>query len=222
MVSHEVTIWLEKILELINRRSINDAISIRLDWSKHCNFIEPVITIFGPWSTGKSSLLKRILVDDNRRIPKWLLIGADRTTYDVGEVKAYGCTFCDTPGIASSSDEHTIKALEQCLVSDFFVILLPKNQSSSNDEFKTIISLISGSYFYPEIKDPFIAKSIKLLVTRIDESGSDALDDIDDYRDFVRKKSDEYLNFFELQLIVDPKSRKDRIKWFLKVNKIKI
>src|SRR5687767_7187278 len=73
--------------------------SITSRWEEHASRSQVEVTLFGPFDSGKSSLLKRLLVEAGVDTPPWLTVTARRETWITNEVDALGLTFTDTPGI---------------------------------------------------------------------------------------------------------------------------
>src|SRR3954468_1135296 len=65
------------------------------------------LALFGVWNAGKSTLLKRLLVETGRPIPDWLTIAASPETNFVGETDILeDVVALDTPGISAGMSLH--------------------------------------------------------------------------------------------------------------------
>ena len=53
--------------------------------------------IFGAYDAGKSTLLKRLLVEAGTAVPEWLTVSGRRETFEVLSVQSEGIVFVDTP-----------------------------------------------------------------------------------------------------------------------------
>lgn len=107
------------------------------------------------------------------------------------EVSALGCTFRDTPGISNGRAEHENTAMEALALSDAILVVLPP-QLIGAAEKEQIIPLLTGKFFRSDIREPFMASSVKIAISRMDEgSGIDPADDEKAYRDYVERKKDE-------------------------------
>ena len=65
-------------------------------WQRFAANDRPVVTVYGAYDTGKSSLLRRLIVDAGAQVPEWLTISARHETFEVNEVEAAGCIMRDT------------------------------------------------------------------------------------------------------------------------------
>jgi predicted GTPase len=118
---------------------------LEAQWSEHAARRAPVVTLFGSYDSGKSTLLKRLLVDAGVTVPDWLTIAARRDTFEVNEVKAMGCWFRDTPGIASGSVEHERAAREALTTTDVILIVFPPQLITGDRE--AILAVVAGEIF---------------------------------------------------------------------------
>lgn len=160
-------------------------------WKEHSEKPYPVVTIYGAYDTGKSSLLKRLLVDDGREVPEWLTISGRHETFDVNEVEATGCIFRDTPGISSGNETHDQLAAEALVLSDvFLVVLLPQLLTA---ERTAILDLLTGQIFLPEKGWPYPPEALKVVIARFDDAGIAPYDDEEGYRNLVQAKRRELL-----------------------------
>ena len=49
-----------------------------------------MVTFFGPYDSGKSTLLKRLLVDEGCKVPDWLTISPRPETFEQNKIEALG------------------------------------------------------------------------------------------------------------------------------------
>ena len=68
-------------------------------WQQLANISGPVVTVYGAYDTGKSSLLRRLIVDFEVEVPDWLTISARHETFEVNEVRRQGACFA-TPRVS--------------------------------------------------------------------------------------------------------------------------
>src|SRR5437867_870606 len=97
---------------------------MRARWDAHAKREGVVVTLFGPYDSGKSSLLKRLLVDDGRTMPDWLTVSGRRETFELQEVVLLGIVIRDTPGIAGGNEQHEVVAREALLLTDVIALVL--------------------------------------------------------------------------------------------------
>nr|MDZ8016303.1 GTPase [Nostoc sp. ZfuVER08] len=198
MTNDILEIWIKQLLDCF--RTIADGSNIDLIeevWHQYKAFSEPVVTIYGPWNAGKSSLLKRLLIDDGKNVPEWLTVKANPTTFKNDEISALECIFRDTPGISNERIEHETKATEALILSDaFLLVLLPQLITAAEKE--QIIPLLTGKFFGTEINKHFLLGSLKLVICRMDEgAGIDPAEDEQAYRKYVRRKQEELQQLLE-------------------------
>ena len=75
------------------------------DWDAFARVDRPVVTLFGSYDTGKSSLLRRLIADGGGTAPAWLTISARHETFEVNDVEVGGCVVRDTPGFAVGASD---------------------------------------------------------------------------------------------------------------------
>src|SRR3954466_12451635 len=74
---------------------------------------EPLtVTFAGAYSSGKTSLLKRLLFDFGIPVPEDLAVGADPTTFDPRTEQAGSLLLADTPGLGSGQALHNQRTLD--------------------------------------------------------------------------------------------------------------
>ena len=192
MTNSPLELWITQLLDCFRQLpNGGNTVEIEEAWRQHEDRKQPVVTIFGPWNAGKSSLLKRLLVDDGKIVPKWLTIKADPTTFRLDEVSALDCTFRDTPGISNGRVEHEARAMEALALSDAILVVLPPQLIGAAGK-EQIIPLLTGKFFRSDIREPFMANSAKIAISRMDEgSGIDPAGDEEAYRNYVKRKQNE-------------------------------
>src|SRR5687768_2478293 len=111
--------WFDDI-EGVIRDAVGDEIadSLRDRWAEHEARERVEVTFFGPYDSGKSSLLRRLLVEDQVPVPEWLTVSARRETWSTNEIDALGLTFTDTPGVAAGDLDHERLATETITLTD--------------------------------------------------------------------------------------------------------
>ena len=78
----------------------------RARWDEFQDLETLEVVVFGAYDAGKSSLLKRLLVDWGTTVPDWLTVSGRRETFEPKRVAANGFGFVDTPGLGSGNNEH--------------------------------------------------------------------------------------------------------------------
>ena len=102
------------------------------------------ISVHGGYDAGKSSLLKRFLVEDATPVPEWLTVGAHPTTAGLGEVDSGGVTWIDSPGMAAGKAQHDGLAEQALTLTDGLLVVLPPQLVSG--ESSHLVGLLDGSF----------------------------------------------------------------------------
>ncbi|MEU2060465.1 GTPase domain-containing protein [Streptomyces sp. NPDC013455] len=147
------------------------------------------VTVYGPYDSGKSSLVKRLLVEDGTAVPSWLTIGARPETFVVGRETSAGLEYTDTPGISAGHPEHEAAADNALGVTDALLVVLPPQLATTGVEH--IRAVATGALFGPKASRLFPAGALLLAVGRMDEAGIDPQDNPDAYRRLCARKRDE-------------------------------
>jgi len=172
------------------------------DWQAEGTSRMPVVTVFGVYDAGKSSLLKRLLVEAGQMVPSWLTISARRETFEIGEVDAWGCTFRDTPGIAGGNAEHEEIARNALCSADVMLLAVPPQLLTG--ELKIAMSILSGELF-GRLGMPIVGV-LKTVICRLDEGSYDPTDDEEGYRGYQASKREEWRALLKQRDIVQPEA----------------
>ncbi|HEY9626110.1 MAG TPA: GTPase [Coleofasciculaceae cyanobacterium] len=190
MMTNSLNLWIAQFFCYL--RALpggGNADEIETKWRTYDSFDKPVVTVYGSYDSGKSSLLKRLLVDDGKEVPDWLTVSARRETFDIHETEAFGCLLRDTPGISGGNASHEAITYGALALSDsFLVVLTPQLLTADREQ---IVQFLSGKFFNISLINPFVQGSLKLVVARMDEAGADPSEDEDNYRNLVQRKQDE-------------------------------
>jgi hypothetical protein len=163
---------------------------LRARWDDHAKRDELVVTLFGPYDSGKSSLLKRLLVDDRRPIPDWLTVSGRRETFETREAAVLGVVVRDTPGIAGGNEQHERAADEALLLTDAIALVLPPQLVTSNRD--SIVAVLNGTRFSCPASVVYGSRGVVVVLSRMDEAGAMPRDDEAGYRALVRRKREEF------------------------------
>jgi hypothetical protein len=159
---------------------------LKSEWSAHQKREHPSVTFFGPYGSGKSSLLKRLLVDSGLPLPEGLTISARRESFELCEVQINGLTVRDTPGIAGGNAVHEQVALGALPSSDVIVIVLPYQGVTS--EKALLLSILDGSRFGCSPGFAYASKGCAVVLSRMDEAGVDPRSSMGEYRTLIDRK----------------------------------
>lgn len=161
-------------------------------WDEFAQNSRPVATLFGSYDTGKSSLLRRLLIDSGRSAPDWLTISARHETFESNAVEIGDCLVRDTPGFAVDANDirgqsNSSRALEAVGLTDLAIaVLTPQLVTSDRDLFKTLIHR------------QWPASALWFVISRFDEAGADPEYDLAGYKDLCARKVAELRNLFDL------------------------
>src|SRR4051794_11313225 len=98
------------------------------------------VTLLGPYDSGKSSLLKRLLVEAGCTVPDWLTVSARRTTFDAQSIEWLHLRIQDTPGLGGGVQSHSDAAREAALATDLLMVVLPPQLITGEmDELQSIL-----------------------------------------------------------------------------------
>ncbi len=161
-------------------------------WEELAQNTRPVATLFGSYDTGKSSLLRRLLIDSGRSVPDWLTISARHETFVSNTVEIGDCSVRDTPGFAVGANDprgqsNSSRALEAVGLTDIAIaVLTPQLATSDRDVFKSLIAR------------NWPATGLWFVISRFDEAGADPEHDLPGYEELCVRKIAELRDLFDL------------------------
>ncbi|MDF2468114.1 GTPase domain-containing protein [Rhodococcus erythropolis] len=161
-------------------------------WQQFASTELPVITVFGSYDTGKSSLIRRLLVDDDVPVPDWLTISARHETFGVNSVEFAGALLRDTPGLAVGADDvrgklNTELAREAISTTDIAIVTVTPQLATGEYEFLRQI-----------VENGWTPENLWFVISRFDEAGVDPDGDLDGYRQLAARKTSELVNSLKL------------------------
>jgi len=192
-MSSKIRQWCDNAWQVIEQLPGVTSEEILASWMTHSKHESLVVTLFGPYDSGKSSLLKRLLVDGNQAIPYWLTVSGRRETFELMEVPLMGMTFRDIPGIAGGNENHSRLAMDAIMTTDIILIVLPPQLVTSERE--VISQVLNGERFGCKTYIAFAPKGLPIILSRMDEAGAMPRDDMDGYRSLVRRKCEEFEDY---------------------------
>lgn len=173
---------------------------VRRRWDAYAARDGVVVTFFGPYDSGKSSLLKRLLVDDGQSVPDWLTVSGRRETFEPHEAALRRVVVRDTPGIAGGNELHDAVAKEALLLTDAIVLVLPPQLVTSDREF--ILAVLTGHRFGCPPTSAYPERGLAVVLSRMDEAGAMPRDDMAGYRALVQRKHEELSELFRTEGIL--------------------
>lgn len=147
------------------------------------------VAVFGVWNAGKSTLIKRLLVELEKPIPDWLTVAGAPETNFVGTISIDDdTTLVDTPGISDGMSLHVGEAAEALKSADVvLVLLLPSIVTAEKDE---ILAVLAAEPVHPD-GWPWPEHGLKVLVSQLDEFGLSPVDDAIAFEELAAKKLEE-------------------------------
>ncbi|BEL06804.1 hypothetical protein Q0Z83_049950 [Actinoplanes sichuanensis] len=162
------------------------------EWDAFTALDRPVVTLFGSYDTGKSSLLRRLLVDTGGDVPDWLTISARHETFAVNDVEIGGCVVRDTPGfVVGGSDiraqNNSRRAMAAVGLTDVGIaVLTPQLVTAERDVLQSLFT------------QGWPTGTMWFVISRFDEAGVDPEYDPDQYRELSDRKVRELRELFGL------------------------
>ncbi|SIM83531.1 GTPase domain-containing protein [Micromonospora cremea] len=162
------------------------------DWDAFEKLDGPVVTLFGSYDTGKSSLLRRLLVDSGGAVPGWLTISARHETFEVNDVEVGGCIIRDTPGFAVGASDiraqnNSRRAMAAVGLTDVGIaVLTPQLATAERDVLQKLFT------------QGWPVGTMWFVISRFDEAGVDPEYDLAEYRELSDRKVRELRELFEL------------------------
>ncbi len=147
---------------------------------------QPKIYLVGDYNAGKSSFIKRLLIDAGLPIPDTLETRANPTTEVPHEYDWLGFTLVDCPGFQSSNKTHSQKAMEALPDASLVIFLFQPNLVLGDD--KNMKLILQGS------KDIGLVPKknrIFFIINRSDELGIDPEIEPESYKTLVERKKNE-------------------------------
>ncbi len=184
--TNEVQLWL---MSLPASPASSEAVQA---WDEFAQNTRPVVTFFGSYDTGKSSLLRRLVVDGGETVPDWLTISARHETFENNAIEVGECLLRDTPGFAVGAvdgrgESNSARALEAVGLTDIAIaVLTPQLVTSDRDLFQSLLD------------QNWPPGSLWFVISRFDESGGDPEYDRPGYEQLGEQKIAELRELFSL------------------------
>ena len=161
--------------------NVNDFAAARNTWESF-DASPPTVTVFGAYDSGKSSLLRRLLVDADIPVPDWLTISGRHETFEASKIPYRDILLRDTPGVSPGGTDargasNTATALEAIKVTDVLVVVVTSQLLTGERE------LVAAA-----LDLPWIDGALWFVISRFDEAGVDPDGDRDGYRHLAESK----------------------------------
>jgi hypothetical protein len=152
----------------------------------------PVVAVYGAYDAGKSTLVKRLLVEAGQSVPSWLTISARPETFEANDVEAFGCVLRDTPGIAGGNTRQQNAADRALLDADVTLLVMPPQLLTGNRDH--VLARIKGSNYRQA--GLFTPESWLFVITKLDE-GEDPSENLQAYYNRLELKRAEWGTLLE-------------------------
>lgn len=181
--------WSSEVLTLLSdtvgeaaRAAVEDA------WHAHARRELVEVTLLGPYSSGKTSVLRRLLAEEGTPFPEWLTVSGRRETFEMNEIDALGLTFTDAPGFGTTVERHEGLAEDALALSDAFLLVVPPNLLTTGLEFAA--DVVSGKHFFAQPVST-APRAVLAVVNQSDELGIDPADDVGGMLALAARKQEE-------------------------------
>lgn len=161
----------------------------------------PTATVFGAYDSGKSSLLRRMLVDADIPVPDWMTISARHETFEASEIMYRDIVLKDTPGVSLGStdvrsESNTATALDAIRTTDVLVVVVTSQLLTGERDLVSTALDFSWSQ-----------GALWFVISRFDEAGVDPDGDQEGYRELADSKRRELADQLQATLGRDLKPR---------------
>jgi hypothetical protein len=156
-------------------------------WNEHLARGKVEVTFLGPYSSGKSTLLRRLAVESGATIPDWLTVSARRETFELNALEVGDLTFTDAPGFGAGNELHDELAQDALALSDAFLLVVPPQLLTTDREL--VGSIVSGHYFFGQPRPG----SDQAVIAQADSMGIDPEDDLEAMRQLAERKRSELM-----------------------------
>lgn len=142
--------------------------------------------LYGDWNTGKTSFIKRLIIDAGLNIPENLEVRADPTTAVVGKYEWNGVWLVDNPGFQSTRANDTDVALDS--LADASAIIYLFNQNLITGDTNAIDLILKG-----DGERGILPKQDRTLfiINRCDQLGVDPTESPNEYLRLCQRKKEE-------------------------------
>ncbi|MEC5175990.1 hypothetical protein RCH16_000989 [Cryobacterium sp. MP_M5] len=163
----------------------DDTAKLSVEWAEFAGRRQPVLTLFGAFDTGKSSILRRLLVEAGQPLPEWLTISARHETFAENLIEVDGCLVRDTPGLSPEGQDARSLSNSEVARSTLGltdVLLVTLNPQLSTGERPELLEVLSMGW---------PPGCVWFLISRADEGGVDPTLNLDGFKEWAARKRDE-------------------------------
>ena len=149
---------------------------------------KPRLHLHGDYNAGKSSFIKRVLIDAGLPVPQDLAVRADPTTAKVSSYDWLGIELVDSPGFQSGRDEDTLAAVRASPDASFILYLFQPNLvTGSVEALQSVLKGDESTGFISKLNRTFF------IINRADELGVDPAEDLEGFTHLCDRKRTELI-----------------------------
>ena len=158
----------------------------------------PNVVVLGDYSSGKTSLIKRLLTETGAETPTGMSVAAGRATNAVGRYSYGSLVLIDAPGFQSGQDDHDAVALNAAQDAAIVIVVLHVNLLIGDT------SLLERLLLGDEVRVGKAPRTV-FVIGRIDEVGADPQSAAREFLGRRQRKVEELLSMLESRgLVVEP------------------
>ncbi len=148
----------------------------------------PRLHLHGDYNSGKSSFIKRLLIDSGLPVPEQLVVRADPTTSKVTSYSWLWLELVDNPGFQSGREDETIAAVSASPDASFILYLFQPNLVTGSDlAIQTVLKGDETTGFISKLDKTFF------VINRADELGVDPNEDFNGFMHLCQRKQTELI-----------------------------
>lgn len=182
--------WIRKLSKLLPRLAGEQRTAeIVGAWDDYAAQPEVVALLYGPYNAGKSTLLKRLLVEDGTPVPDWLTITGHPETFEVGTIASNGIRYIDTPGSGTANPRHAETIRAALTLTDALVLVLPHKLLTGETE--QTLSVLDGGFYDDTHRACFPDHAATVVITQSETMGVDPDDTPELHRARCERKTEE-------------------------------
>ena len=176
--------WQQAVLEVMERLvGAEQTVKVAAEWDEHVARGKVEVTFLGPYSSGKSTLLRRLVVDGDAEIPDWLTVSARRETFELNAVEV-GTSPSPTPRRGRQRTTRRTGPGRPCPVGR----VPPRGATpTAHNQPGLVGSIVSGHYFFEESR-PDGDRAVIAVIAQADAMGIDPEDDVEGMRQLAERK----------------------------------
>jgi hypothetical protein len=146
------------------------------------------VHLCGDYNSGKTSFIKRLLLDSGATLPTGLAVGGNPTTDQVGRYQWEGLVLVDTPGFQSNNARHGEAALAALPEAAALLYLFQPNLVTGRSEaLDAVLKGDTARGLEPKLGRTFF------IINRADELGPDPLQSPEEYERLCTSKMRELM-----------------------------